>query len=358
MKVVLATGIYPPDIGGPATYAQELASELSAQGIQTEVVTYGDATESRTESHGEVHVVSRSGGMWRRWKNYAAALKDVAADADIVVAFSSVSCGIPLMLAHVRGPKKILRLGGDFFWERYTDRGGLKGLAEWYSSRPLKKYVMHFILHSFHHITFSTAFQQKIYETHYGHLPPHSVIENALTAATPEQHQKHQPFRLLFMGRFVGFKNLPVLIESMITINDVSLTLVGDGPMKEYLEELVEEKGLADRVAFFPPAHGQMKKQFFHEHDLLVIPSTTEISPNVALEARSHGLPVLLTKDTGLSEELSEGMMLRPTRHPEHLANAIIEAMKQYDMIKVKQAQPRPWSQVANEWTTLFRTLV
>ena len=45
MKIVLATGIYPPMIGGPATYTHALAERLSASGHDITVITYGEAVE-------------------------------------------------------------------------------------------------------------------------------------------------------------------------------------------------------------------------------------------------------------------------------------------------------------------------
>src|SRR5262245_21317396 len=116
MKIVLATGIYPPALGGPATYLRELSRLLSGKAIHVTVITYAD--QSVKDEAAEVITVSRRGGPFLRWRRYAQALKKHAADADIVYAFSSVSCGVPLMMAGLRKPKKILRLGGDFFWER------------------------------------------------------------------------------------------------------------------------------------------------------------------------------------------------------------------------------------------------
>ena len=46
MKVVLATGIYPPQIGGPATYVRGLARELTEAGHRVTVVTYAPAEEA------------------------------------------------------------------------------------------------------------------------------------------------------------------------------------------------------------------------------------------------------------------------------------------------------------------------
>ena len=45
MKIVIAAGIYPPDIGGPATYSQTIAREFSRRGIGVAVVCYSDFVE-------------------------------------------------------------------------------------------------------------------------------------------------------------------------------------------------------------------------------------------------------------------------------------------------------------------------
>ena len=48
MKVVFATGIFPPDIGGPATYVNGLARHLSRSGKDVEVIAYGEPTDTDT----------------------------------------------------------------------------------------------------------------------------------------------------------------------------------------------------------------------------------------------------------------------------------------------------------------------
>lgn len=359
MRLVLATGIYPPDIGGPATYVRALAKELVAKGNDVSVITYGKKVvsgEPFDKLRGGWLVVSVSKALpLIRWFLYARALKKHACDADMVVAFSSVSAGVPLWISHLQKPKKILRLGGDFFWERYTsraasrqaDRGGMKSLREWYVTRhsSLVTRLMGWILNTFDHIVFSTRFQEEIYEQHYQNLPAHSVIENAIPSGTPLRHQKHDPLRVFFMGRFVGFKSLPALIDAASEMKNVSLTMVGDGPMKSRLKSV--------GVTFIVPLHGEEKRKLLEEHDLLVIPSITEISPNVALEARASGLPVLLTQETGLSEKLREGMIVRDLSNAEKIASAIEEIAKNYDTFAVDAAKTstvRSWGDVAEEW--------
>ena len=381
MKIVLATGIYPPDIGGPATYVRELARELVVKGARVVVVTYGreetDVTEGTEESEEAkkqwpVVWVSRKYGPLLRWWRYVRALRTHAADADVVLAFSLVSVGVPLWLTGLNKPKLVLRLGGDFLWERYTDLGGSRGLREFYEKGFGSYYVIrvlsYWLLRQFDHIVFSTRFQEEMYEKHYKRLPSHAVIENALPAPTPgpspaaagEGRTRHEPFRLLFMGRFVAFKNLSALLRAMMELPGVTLTLVGEGPLQHVLEGNVRGLQLQDRVVFRPKVSPEERGQYFSEHDLLVIPSVTEISPNVALEARAVGLPVLLTEENGLSETLRHGMIVRKLRKPEEICKAIREVMTNYECLTAEAAKPpieRMWGRVCEEYLTLFHRI-
>lgn len=359
MKVTLATGIYPPDIGGPATYVRELAHALQKMQVEVQVLTYGKGKSG--DDLFPVIRVPKGRIPILRWFRFASALKKHASDADIVYAFSSVSVGMPLWIAHLKHPKRILRLGGDFRWERYTDKGGALGLREWYEKEERFHGAMNGLMKTFDHIVFSTEFQQSLYEKAYRALPLHSVIENALPTGTPTLHAKHSPFKLLFLGRFVSFKNLGSLLHAVQAMPETVLTLVGDGPLTSVLQKVIRKLGLEERVTLLPPKSGEAKKEAFRDHDLLVIPSYTDISPNAALEARSAGLPVLLTEENGLSRSLSEGMSVRRLQAPRDIQSAVEEIMVQYEKTAERAAQPLPergWDTLAREHLTLFQGLL
>jgi glycosyltransferase involved in cell wall biosynthesis len=362
MKIVLATGIYPPQIGGPATYTKALAEKLANSGHEITVVTYGEVEK---DEKWNVETVSRSIPIIRWWW-YSQRLREVGADADIVYAFSSISCGVPLVLAGLKKPKKVLRLGGDFLWERYTDFGGKKSLRMFYESPYVAgKWMMTRLLNRFDHIVFSTEFQQKIYETHYRRLPKHSVLENALEVESGKWKVEsvtspHTPFRLLFMGRTVQFKNILSLIDAVAQIPDCFLTIVGEGPQDDMLRKKVEHLGLHTRVQFSVSVSGTEKRDMFASHDLLVLPSYTDISPNTALEARAAGLPVLLTKETGLSSTLLKGMTLAELQRPGDIVLAIAHARETYAAMcfSLKGAlEERSWTAVSEQHEALFVSL-
>ncbi len=381
MKVILATGIYPPDIGGPATYVRHLAEELVGKGMEVTVITYTrQSSVPKSDEPWNIIRVDASGGPILRWRRYAKVLKEHGSDADVVECFSSVSAGVPLRMAKLKRPKKLLRLGGDFTWERYTDMGRRRSLRSFMAKHPRLRFPMERLLKTFDHILFSTRFQEELYELAYSTLAQHSVIENALPNQAPSPqppppapagqaqgeggrpHKKHDPLRLLYLGRFVKFKNLDRLLHAVAEIPHVTLTMVGEGLERESLSALSRTLLLQGRVSIVPPVHGERIEQVFAEHDLLVLPSLTEISPNAALEARASGLPVLLTEENGLSAELRSGMILRPLLTVNDITKAILEVDHQYEELAEAAAAPftieRGWEKVAEEHIQLFTQLL
>src|SRR3989344_6306937 len=153
-----------------------------------------------------------------------------------------------------------------------------------------------------------------------------------------EGRTRHAPFRLLFLGRFVAFKNISTLLRAMTELSGVTLTLVGEGPLQHLLEGNVLGLQLADQVTFRSKVTSTERDILFREHDLLVIPSVTEMSPNTALEARAAGLPVLLTEETGLSEQLQQGMVVRKLRTQEQIRDAVQEVMVTYEHVVAEAA--------------------
>lgn len=365
MKIVLATGIYPPDIGGPSTYVAQLAGDLARKGHAVTVITY--AWQAGTEQDGPQAcawkvVRVRRRGVILRWVRFARALRRYAADAECIECFSSVSTGIPLRMARLRGPKTILRLGGDFLWERWTDAGGEASLAEWYAGKrsAAVRWLASWLLRPFDCIVFSSELQRELYRRYYPYLPPHTVIENAVPAVLPHAHTAHTPFRLLFLGRLVAFKNVGNLLQAVAGMDSVTLTIAGSGPREWAWNRLAEELGCR-HVAFIGERHGNEKLRLLLEHDLLVLPSLTEISPHVALEARAAGLPVLLTQEHGLPASLSSGMLVAALRTPSEIRDAITHARRTYSALSAQAMQPLPprsFVDVAGEHLRVFSSLL
>src|SRR3989338_6966992 len=108
MRIFIATGIYPPKIGGPAQYAQNLKEALEKLGHRVAVKTYGIEDKLPT---GVRH-------LFLFFKIILNVLK-----SDIVFALDTFSVGLPSVLAcKIFNKKGIIRTGGDFLWEQYVER--------------------------------------------------------------------------------------------------------------------------------------------------------------------------------------------------------------------------------------------
>jgi lipopolysaccharide/colanic/teichoic acid biosynthesis glycosyltransferase/glycosyltransferase involved in cell wall biosynthesis len=101
---------------------------------------------------------------------------------------------------------------------------------------------------------------------------------------------------LLFVGRFVDYKGVDVLLRAMRGI-DADLMLVGDGPRRQALQDLAFELGIADRVHFLGEVGEDSLLAWYHACDALVLPSVTrqEAFGMVQLEAMLCGHPVVST---------------------------------------------------------------
>lgn len=110
---------------------------------------------------------------------------------------------------------------------------------------------------------------------------------------------------ILFVGRLVEKKGVTYLIEAMKEV-DAILVIVGDGPLRNQLEEQAEELG--NRVQFLGAKTHSELQVIFASADILVIPSVTARDGDqeglglVILEAMASGLPVIASDSGGISQ--------------------------------------------------------
>jgi glycosyltransferase involved in cell wall biosynthesis len=104
---------------------------------------------------------------------------------------------------------------------------------------------------------------------------------------------------------------------------DVKLVLVGDGPEREPLAALAGKLGIGRNVFF--AGHRQDVRPFYTIATLLTLPSHSEGSPNVVLEAMAAGVPVAATAVGGVPEILTDGMtgLVVPARDVACMAEAM-----------------------------------
>lgn len=311
MKIVIATGIFVPELGGPATYAPNIAKEFLALGHQVKVLTYSDKNKYDFDADFDFPVFRiKRGNKLINYLKYFKKLSKIAKDSDIIYAFDHFSAGIPTALfCKIYKKPLYIRVGGDFIWERYIDNAGkMVSLREFYEKGLHQKYenirfkIIKFIFSVVHGIIFTTGFQKDIFKKYY-QLPDDKlfIIKNPIILSDAISRESVTK-EIIFAGRFNRIHNIFNLIEAFHNIknNDFSLVLIGDGPLKNDLQNKVRELGDKNIHIENKMSRRDLKKRIANAY-LLVWPTLTDISPNAMLEAISLNVPIISTKELGFS---------------------------------------------------------
>jgi len=321
MKILIATGIYPPEIGGPATYAHVLGHKLAWPDTYISVVTFSTAPSSPDDSerihYKVVRVVRGRNKIWNRvkflWTVYKLLRKD---RHDIIYTLDWFAVGFPVALvAKWHGIPYVVRVGGDYLWEQRYLESGQKPitLADFYKREIHRQWryrvffwLIRWVLSGAAHVVFNSDRQRELCEKHYGLANwKTSTIYNPVPGITV-LHRDTLPERndFVFWGRFIVMKNLDTLVRAFAKAKfpkEYTLTLIGDGPRKKEIVALVSELGIKDRVNIIDTMPRGEAWDRVKDSRALVVPSWTDISPNIVYEALAMGLPALVTKENYLS---------------------------------------------------------
>lgn len=144
----------------------------------------------------------------------------------------------------------------------------------------------------------------------------------------PRKKHESNVFKILFVGRLTWQKGLPNLIRALKRIetsSDWELIIIGEGPQKDEIDELISELGLAKRIRLIGQQKRKALLEYYQNSDLFVLPSVNEAFPNVLLEAGACGLPLISTRVGGIPEfdDQENGITLVDHDNENQLASAI-----------------------------------
>ncbi|HEX4956217.1 MAG TPA: glycosyltransferase [Thermoanaerobaculia bacterium] len=284
MKILLSSPAFAPSVGGLETVVALLAEGFAARGHDVVVVTATPAGAADPTEAGEARVVRRPSARERlRWALWC----EVYFQANV-----SLRELWPLLL--VRRPWVV----NHHSWYCRTD--GHIALAD-----RLKRGLLPFAAAS---IAVSHAMAADLARTW-----PRSrarVLPNPYRAEL--FHLRPQIPRdqdLLFVGRLVSDKGADLLLAALARLAargiEPGLTIVGDGPEREPLEDQARKAGLAGRVRFLGRRRGEELARELCRHRLLVVPSRyQEPFGVVALEGIACGAVVVGSAGGGLAEAI------------------------------------------------------
>lgn len=226
MKILIATPIFIPDVGGPATHTEEIAQILVKRGFIVTVVTYSDFNDEEDVNvyPFEIIRISRKIPQGIRHLIYFFKLFNNSKNANVIYALDPTATGIPARFTAMLLRKKFLvRIGGDLLWERAAVSEVFRGsMQDFYTSGEYLRFkrltfqAIKFVLRHADTIIVHSKFLIPIYNNYYKTNKEKIIfisnavqIEQNAPVTTTEKKEKI----ILFAGRFVNYKNIDVLIE-------------------------------------------------------------------------------------------------------------------------------------------------
>jgi glycosyltransferase involved in cell wall biosynthesis len=332
MKLVIATPLYPPEIGGPATYAKLLEEGLGKEGFTIEVVKFSE--------------VRHLPKFIRHCAYYRRVLK-AAKGADIVYALDPVSVGLPAMLAARKAKKPfVVKIVGDYAWEQGRQRFGVtETLDDFVKVKPLSfpvrmlRRVQTYVAQNAVRVIVPSNYLKGIVATwgspSRGSGEPSiprekiEVIYNAVSltemGTVPPAVQKLSRPLIVTAGRLVPWKHFDGVIDAVADIMPASLTIVGDGPLRASLTHAAGEK-LAGRSAVTGGLSHEDTLAVMKSADVFVLNSSYEGLSHMLIEACMLGVPVVTTRVGGNPEVITDGEdgLLVPAGDTTALTQAIV----------------------------------
>lgn len=124
---------------------------------------------------------------------------------------------------------------------------------------------------------------------------------------------KRNPNSIVFLGRLVSDKGPELLVKAFAALaySSARLTIVGSGPDRDSLAQLVRNLSLADRVCFTGALQGEDLVEVLNQHEIMVVPSTwNEPFGIVALEGLACGCVLLVSDGGGLPDAIGKSGLL------------------------------------------------
>jgi len=314
LKVLMVTGIFPPDIGGPATYVPSMASELVERGHKLTVVTLSDRLDHDDRSYNfPVHRIRR--GLFKPLRFLLTVMRILREGRSAQVLYVNGLYLEAVIANYLLSKPMVQKIVGDWAWERATNKGWIKDNFEEFQKRKygvkveLLKTLRNFCARRADTLIAPSDYLARVITTWGMSASKIFVVYNAVEIPSFARTTVPLTTRLniVTVGRLVPWKQIDHLIEAVTECADTGLVIVGDGPERGRLEELVREHQLGDRVYFTGQRNREETFALLAACDLFVLNSTYEGFPHVVLEAMCAGLPVVATEVGGTPELVRDG---------------------------------------------------
>ena len=302
MRVLVTVGIFPPDIGGPATFVPKIAKYFQDElNYEIEILTLSDNKNSNINDDFSVKRIDRNLPIIYRWLKTIFTIYKLGKNKDLIFVNG---LGTETTIANIFLKKKIIRkIVGDPVWERAYSKAKISESFDEFQvknygfSISLQKKVRSFSIKK-SDIVVTPSKHLKNFIVNLGFKNKIEIINNGVFI--PEENTNiftNDQINITIVSRLVSHKNIKKIIRAISDLNDplIYLNIIGDGPELNQLQKISLESNNKDNIIF----HGKLNRDdinhIFLKSDIYIQASNYEGLPHSLLEAMSYGIPVLCT---------------------------------------------------------------
>jgi len=298
----VTVGIFPPDIGGPATFVPKIAKYFQDElNYEIEILTLSDNKNSNINDDFSVKRIDRNLPIIYRWLKTIFTIYKLGKNKDLIFVNG---LGTETTIANIFLKKKIIRkIVGDPVWERAYSKAKISESFDEFQvknygfSISLQKKVRSFSIKK-SDIVVTPSKHLKNFILNLGFKNKIEIINNGVFI--PEENTNiftNDQINITIVSRLVSHKNIEKIIKAISDLNSplINLNIIGDGPELNQLQKISLESNNKDNIIF----HGKLNRDeinhIFLNSDIYIQASNYEGLPHSLLEAMSYGIPVLCT---------------------------------------------------------------
>ena len=302
MRVLVTVGIFPPDIGGPATFVPKIAKYFQDElNYEIEILTLSDNKNLNIKDDFDVKRIDRNLPIIYRWLKTIFTIYKLGKNKDLIFVNG---LGTEATVANIFLKKKIIRkIVGDPVWERAYSKAKISESFDEFQvknygfSISLQKKVRSFSIKK-SNIVVTPSQHLKNFILNLGFKNKIEIINNGVFI--PEENTNiftNDQINITIVSRLVSHKNIEKIIKAISDLNSplINLNIIGDGPELNQLQKISLESNNKDNIIF----HGKLNRDeinhIFLNSDIYIQASNYEGLPHSLLEAMSYGIPVLCT---------------------------------------------------------------
>lgn len=304
-RVLLVSGIYFPDIGGPATFIPKLAKALNRNEFVVRTLSLTDnRNQARPNEDWKRVFVPRKLGIPLRFMVTVGSIR-IHAHAGSKIFSNGLYEEVAIASLFGSRPT-VAKIVGDPIWERYRNKVDPKITLEAFNERRINRFSFRFqrklLVWSLNRFETITVPSQQLAElvANWGVKTKIVVVVNGIKVT--EVLQDHKEFDVITVSRLVSWKNIDAVIRICKNLK-LKLCVIGSGPDELKLKKMAAE---SEVIFLGELAHEETMRNLAKSRLFAMLSSYEGLSHSL-LEAMNMEIPVIVSDAPGNTSVIRNG---------------------------------------------------